>query len=356
MNHPRSPLVQTSAPLPEITPLDRQRLERAWAQLDQKTKPPRSLGRFEALIARYIAVRAEAISATWQPVVVVMAADHGVAAAGVSAYPQAVTVQMLHNFAHGGAAINALCRAANAELMVIDVGTLGPTPAGVRDERVRAGSRNFDVEPALELQEVYKAFDVGLRVASELHARGTTLVALGEMGIGNTTVASALTSVFTGHDPSEVVGRGTGISDASLAQKREVVARALRQHEPDRNKPWEVLAKVGGLEVIALAGVCIGAASLGLPVLLDGFITGSAALAAQALCPNVTDYLFAAHRSSEPGHDFALQQLGLEPLLSWDLRLGEGSGAALCLPMFKAAIHLWHEMATFASAGVSTAS
>jgi nicotinate-nucleotide--dimethylbenzimidazole phosphoribosyltransferase len=356
MNPPRSSTVHTAAALPNVEPLDQERLARAWAELDQKTKPPRSLGRFEALIARYIAVRAEAISATWQPVVVVMASDHGVANSAVSAYPQAVTVQMLHNFARGGAAINALCRAAGAELVVVDVGTLGPTPAGVRDQRVRAGSRNFELEPALDQSEVRQAFEVGLALASELHARGTTLVALGEMGIGNTTVASALTAVFAGKDPSDVVGRGTGVSDEGLAKKCEVVARALRLHEPDRTRPWDVLAKVGGLEVIALAGLCVGSASLGLPVLLDGFITGSAALAAQALCPNVTDYLFAAHRSSEPGHDFALQQLGLEPLLSWDLRLGEGSGAALCLPMFKAAIHLWHEMATFASAGVSTAS
>jgi nicotinate-nucleotide--dimethylbenzimidazole phosphoribosyltransferase len=341
--------------LPPIAPLDSELLERAWAELDQKTKPPRSLGKLEALAARYVALRGARISMPWQPVMVVMAADHGVTEAGVSAYPQTVTVQMLHNFARGGAAINALCRAADAELIVVDVGTLGPTPPGVRDQRVRAGSRNFAQHAALTVPEVERAFVVGQELASELHERGVTLVALGEMGIGNTTVATALTSVFTRRDVDDLVGRGTGIDDAGLARKRAVVRAALRLHEPDPASPWQTLACVGGLEVAALAGLCIGSAAHGLPVLLDGFITGSAALAAQAICPTVTDYLFAAHRSSEPGHDFALQKLGLDPLLSWELRLGEGSGAALCLPTFKAVIHLWHEMATFASAGVSTA-
>ncbi|HEX2731223.1 MAG TPA: nicotinate-nucleotide--dimethylbenzimidazole phosphoribosyltransferase [Polyangiaceae bacterium] len=341
--------------LPEVQPVNLDHLAKAWAQLDQKTKPPRSLGKLEELAARYVALRGAKIGLAWRPSVVVFAADHGVAAEGVSAYPQSVTEQMLANFAAGGAAINALCRAANAELQVVDVGTLGATPKGVLARKIRSGSRNFTEEPALTLDEVQAAIRVGLEIADELEGKGVSAVGLGEMGIANTTAASALTSVFTRHPVRDVVGRGTGIDDVTLARKCAVVERALAHHNPNPERPLEVLACVGGLEIAALTGLCLGAAAHGIPVILDGFITTSAALAARALCPAIASHLIASHRSVEPGHAIALGHLHLEPLLQLEMRLGEGSGAALALPLVAAAIHIWRDMATFESAGVSRA-
>jgi nicotinate-nucleotide--dimethylbenzimidazole phosphoribosyltransferase len=345
-----------SAPfaLPQVEGVDPALLAQAWSQLDAKTKPPRSLGRLEDVAARYAALHGLRLPDTWRPCIVVMAADHGVASAGISAYPQVVTSQMLHNFANGGAAINALCRAADAELCVVNVGTLGDTPAGVLDRRVRAGSRNLLEENALSQAEVEQALQVGLELARELCARGVNLVGLGEMGIGNTTIAALLTAVFTGHPAAELVGRGTGIDDGALLRKQHVVQRALQLHQPDPKAPLEVLAQLGGLEIVALCGLTLGCAAQRVPVLLDGYITTAAALAAQALQPRVCDYLFASHRGAEPGHQVALKHLGLTPLIELDLRLGEGSGAALCLPLIKAASRIYSEMATFASAGVST--
>jgi nicotinate-nucleotide--dimethylbenzimidazole phosphoribosyltransferase len=336
--------------VPDVVSVAAEQMKSVWATLDSKTKPPRSLGRLEEVAARW----ATLVGAPPQATVVVMAADHGIAAEGVSAYPQQVTGQMLSNFAAGGAAINALCAAANADLVVVDVGTLGETPAGVRNRKVRAGSANFVNQDALTTRDVKQAFFVGVEVARELGAKGVNLVGLGEMGIANTTVASALSAVFTGEALDVLVGRGTGIDDAALQHKHATIARALAFHVPDPKKPWRVLEQVGGLELVGLCGLAIGCASQRIPVVMDGFITGAAMLAARAIRPNVVDYLFASHLSVEPGHRVVLRALGLAPLLDLDLRLGEGSGAALSLPMFGAAHRVYCDMATFESAGVSS--
>jgi len=339
--------------LPNVTPIAAESLERAWAQLDTKTKPPRSLGQLEELAARYSAVRRNLKPPTPKAAIVVMAADHGIAEEGVSAYPQQVTAQMIANFTAGGAAINALCRSCGAELIVADLGSLSSPPKGVRDHRVRAGSRNALREEALTLDEVTSAIRVGLGIAAELAERSINVVGLGEMGIGNTTVASMLSATFCKRSVSELVGRGTGVDDLGLQRKRNVAREALAKHRPDPNDPLDVLCKIGGLEIAGLVGLAIGAASKGMAVVLDGFITTAAALVARALRPSLTDYLFASHRSVEPGHVVLLQELGLKPLLQLDLRLGEGSGAALSLPLFDAATRVLTEMATFESAGVS---
>lgn len=376
--------------LPRVPLVNPQASERLWQILDTKTKPPRSLGRLEELAARYGALRLTPDQAVTLPVsgrkpvrlgyraaVVVAAADHGVIDEGVSAYPQSVTEQMLLNFEAGGAAINALCKAAGAELIVVDVGTkrlLPQTAAGpkegepattrvaaemspVRDWRVRAGSANMARGNALELDDVEQAINLGLNMALELDRCGNTVVALGEMGIGNTTVASVLTAAFCGvTEPAEIgklVGRGTGVDDAGLIRKCVAVERTLSLHKPDPSQPWQVLTQVGGLEIVFLAGLAIGAAAQRMAVVLDGFISTSAALVANALCPDVKQYLFASHRSVEPGHQLALKHLGLEPYLDLQMRLGEGSGAALALPLFAAATAIVNDMATFESAGVS---
>ncbi len=338
--------------LPSVPPVDAARLQAAWLVLDNKTKPPRSLGQLEALAARYVAVRGEHVHSP-RCCVVVMAADHGVAAQGVSAYPQAVTAQMLGNFAAGGAAINALCENAGSELLVLDVGTIGATPPGVRDVKVRQSSRDFTREAALTPEEVSRALSVGLHVADELEAKGIDVVGLGEMGIANTTVASATCAALLGVPAERVVGRGTGVDDAGVRRKIATVEAALKRHESALANPLHVLERVGGLEIAALCGLILGAAAKGQLVVLDGFITSAAALVAHALRPQVVEYCVAAHQSVEPGHALVLDRLGLSPLLKLDLRLGEGSGAALSLPLVTAAHAVYRDMATFESAGVS---
>jgi nicotinate-nucleotide--dimethylbenzimidazole phosphoribosyltransferase len=386
---PSGPPASRDFRFPRIPDVDPLAAEWLWGVLDQKTKPPRSLGRLEELVVRFASLRAtreqgavpqyrvEMVSKT---AVVVAASDHGIAEEGVSAYPQKVTVQMLHNFESGGAAINALCKAAGAELFVVDVGTRRDSdndePGGteqepatkrvalsmnpVRQWRVRAGSGNMTRGFALTLAEVQQAVNLGLNLAVELDHAGITVVGLGEMGIGNSTVASILTAVFCNiSDPTTrtaLVGRGTGVDDAGLERKRSAVERALALHNPNAADPWRVMTQVGGLEVAFLAGVAIGAASRRIAVVLDGFISTAAALVAHAWCPLLAPYLFASHRSVEPGHAVALKHLGLEPYLDLDLRLGEGSGAALMLPLFGAACVIYNEMASFDSAGVSGAS
>ncbi len=379
--------------LPRIPLVNPQAVARLWQVMDSKTKPPRSLGRLEELAVRFGSLRLtpeQAVTAplstrkpvglTYRATVVVAAADHGVIDEGVSAYPQAVTEQMLLNFESGGAAINALCRVAGAELIVVDVGTMRINPndnpstskevepqttrvaaelSPVRDWRIRAGSGNLAQESALALEDVEQAVNLGLNMAAELDRCGNTVVALGEMGIGNTTVASVLTAVFCGvHDDVELeqlVGRGTGVDDAGLMRKRNAVKRAMQLHKPDKHQPWRVMTQVGGLEVAFLAGLAIGAAAHRMAVVLDGFISTAAALFANALNPDVKQYLFASHRSVESGHQRALRHLELEPYFDLQLRLGEGSGAALVLPLFAAATAIVNDMATFDSAGVSEA-
>jgi nicotinate-nucleotide--dimethylbenzimidazole phosphoribosyltransferase len=303
--------------------------------LDAKTKPRGSLGRLEELAIRIAAITGELDPRPLSPVIVVAAGDHGVAAEGVSAYPQEVTRQMLANFAGGGAAVSVLAREAGATVDVVDVGVGRPTG-------------NIAVGPAMARDEAESLVERGRR-----HAAPGRVVALGEMGIGNSTVASALTARLVGASAEAVCGRGTGLDDAGVARKADVVRRALAANAA--TEPMDVLAALGGRELAYLAGVAIGAAGEGKVVLLDGFISSTAALVAARLEPSARESMIAAHRSPEPGHALVLDALGLEPLLDLGLRLGEGSGAALVLPLLQAAVAILADMATFESAGVTDA-
>ncbi len=327
----------------------------ALARQDQLTKPRGSLGRLELLGVQLAGIQRRVTPVIRDPLVVVAAGDHGIAAEGVSAFPQEVTGQMILNFVAGGAAINVLARSAGARLMVLDAGSRAEIDEqpGLRVRRIRPGTGNFAREPAMTRAEALAAIAFGLEVASEEAANGTDLIAVGEMGIANTTAASAVVAAFTGRPVVEVTGRGTGVDDAAWRHKCEVIAAALELHAVDLDDPLSVLMAVGGLEIAALAGVIVGAASAGVPVLLDGFITGAAALTAYHLAPAVRPYMIAAHRSVEPGHRIVLETLGLEPLFDLGLRLGEGSGAALAIPMVRSAAAILTEMATFESASVS---
>jgi nicotinate-nucleotide--dimethylbenzimidazole phosphoribosyltransferase len=276
----------------------------------------------------------------------------------VTPWPQEVTAQMVGNFLAGGAAVNVLARQVGASVTVVDVGIATPlpeldAPSGLRRHPVRPGSRDFTEGPALERSEVLEALQVGAQVAADLVAEGARCLLPGDMGIANTTPSAALVAVFTGTDPAEVTGRGTGVDDATLARKIDVVRRGLERNRPDRADPIGVLAAVGGLEHAALTGFLLGAAAARVPVVLDGVTTGAAALAAAALAPAARDGWFAGHRSVEPGATATLHALDLLPLLDLDLRLGEGSGALLALPLVEAAARLLGEMATFDAAGVS---
>jgi nicotinate-nucleotide--dimethylbenzimidazole phosphoribosyltransferase len=324
--------------------------------LDAKAKPRGSLGRLEDLACRVAAIRGTPRPGQLTPAVVVCAADHGVAEEGVSAYPQEVTGQMLRAFTTGGAAVCVLARAAGARLVVVDVGVREPVggPA-VLDRRVRAGTANIAHGPAMTRAEAERAVAVGIELAGELVEHGIGLVALGEMGIANTTAASALTAALLGSDPRAVCGRGTGLDEAGIRRKADVVRRALEANRVSADDPLGALAGVGGLEIAALAGVVLGCAARRTPVLVDGFITAAAALAAVCIEGRCAGALIAAHRSPEPGHRRILHRLGLDPLLELDMRLGEGSGATLALPLVAAALALLADMATFDGAGVTDA-
>jgi nicotinate-nucleotide--dimethylbenzimidazole phosphoribosyltransferase len=340
--------------LARIAPPDPEIARRTQALLDGKTKPRRSLGRLEDLACRVAAARGVAVPEAPVKAVVVMAADHGVTAEGVSAYPSEVTWQMVANFVRGGAAINVLARQAGAEVVVVDLGVKAPVDLpGVRAARIGPGTGNLAREPAMSRAQAVAALEVGIGIAEELAARGVTLIATGEMGIGNTTPATALAAHFTGASPEEVVGRGTGIDDAGLRRKLDAIRRGLALHGPAIAEPLDALARLGGFEIAGLAGLVLGAASRRVPVLVDGFISGAAALAAVRLAPAAAGYLLASHRSVEPGHERIHQALDLRPLLDLELRLGEGTGAALAMHLVEAAIRILREMATFADAGVS---
>jgi nicotinate-nucleotide--dimethylbenzimidazole phosphoribosyltransferase len=318
---------------------------------DAKTKPRGSLGRLEELGVRLAGIRGF-VPSSLDAAIVVAAADHGVAAEGVSAYPSEVTAQMLLNFAAGGAAINVLARQAGARLVVVDAGVAPPVAAdGVRPLRLGAGTASFTAGPAMTEEQARRGLDAGAALAASLGP--VDVVGLGEMGIGNTTSASAVTAALLAVDPEQVCGRGTGIDDAGLVRKVDVVRRGLAAN-PLR-EPLAVLAGLGGFELAVLAGVVLGCRRERIAVLLDGFITTAAALVAVRLEPAAADSLIASHRSPEPGHALLLRALGQEPLLDLSLRLGEGTGAALALPLLRSAVAILAEMATFADAGVTDA-
>ena len=319
------------------------------------TKPRGSLGRLEASGVRLAAIAGHSPPPVPEPAVVaVFAADHGVVAEGVTPWPQEVTAQMAANVAAGGAAVSVLARHAGAAVVVVDVGVASELPptGGLWRLKVRAGTGNLAVEEAMTTDEASRALDAGAAAAARLVAGGARCLLTGDMGIGNTTASAAVVAGLTGRPPAEVTGRGTGIDDATLARKVAVVERALARTGA-RPGPLELLASAGGLEIGALAGYVVGAAAARVPVVVDGLIAAAGALVAAALVPGAVEFCFAGHRSTEPGASAALRHLGLDPLLDLDLRLGEGTGACLALPVLQAAAKVLREMATFDSAGVS---
>lgn len=352
----------TLSAIAELGALDQEAMAGARDHLDGLTKPPGSLGRLEELTVALAGITGRSGPSMARRAIVVAAGDHGVARRGVSAYPSDVTAQMIANFVGGGAAINVLAEGAGASLTVVDVGVAGqiaaPLSGGERGgrlirARIRPGTADMTQGPAMTRAEALGSIDVGLEIVADLRASGVELVGIGDMGIGNTTAASAIVAVLTGRTPAAVTGRGTGIDDATYGRKVAVIERAIARNAPDPTDPVGVLATVGGLEIGALVGVILGAVAGRMPLVLDGFITGAAALLAAGLAPRVAERVIAAHRSVEPGHAVVLDRLGLRPLLDLDLRLGEGTGAALAIGLIDAAVRLRDGMATFESAAVS---
>ena len=338
-----------------IQPLDEPAMRSARARQDTLTKPPGSLGRLEELSIQLAGIKADPFPSVERKAVIVMAADHGVASEGVSAYPAEVTAQMVQNFLDGGAAINVLARMAEARVSVVDIGVAVEFGAvsGLIQRKVMCGTRSLAQGPAMTRQEAELALQVGVDVLNEEAAKGLDLVATGDMGIGNTTPSSAIAAVMTGLPVAQVVGRGTGIDDQGLERKIKVIEQALAVNRPDPRDALDVLHKVGGLEIAGLAGVMIAAAGRRIPVVVDGFISTAAAMIAVGLAPGVREYLISAHQSVEVGHRAMLSHLGLTPLLDLNLRLGEGTGAALAFHLIEASTRILREMATFDEAGVS---
>jgi nicotinate-nucleotide--dimethylbenzimidazole phosphoribosyltransferase len=352
---PASLLADTLA---AIGPPDAEAASAARERQERLTKPSGSLGVLEEISVRLAGLAGECPPPVPEPAVVaVFAGDHGVHAQGVTPWPQEVTAQMVANFLAGGAVVNAIAAQAGAEVCVVDVGVatdLAPAP-GLLPRKVMPGTADMTTGPAMTRQQAQRAVEVGIETARDLVAAGNRCLVTGDMGIANTTASAALIAVFTGTPAEEVTGRGTGIDDETWARKTAVVGRALARHQPDQADPLGVLAAVGGLEHAALAGFLLGAAALRVPVVLDGVIACAAALAARAFAPEVVHCLVAGHLSTEPGARRALAELGLRPLLDLDMRLGEGSGAALAVPILQSAARVLRDVATFDSAGVSGA-
>jgi nicotinate-nucleotide--dimethylbenzimidazole phosphoribosyltransferase len=352
-----------AATLRSIRPADRAAADEAARLLDEKTKPPGSLGRLEALACRIAAIRGALPAEPPRPAIVVAAADHGVSEEGVSAYPRSVTAQMLANFAGGGAAVSVLSRQTEARLVIVDAGVIDaePLPDGVRSAVVEGlrGTASIVSGPAMRRQVAVALIEAGIWLADELTGEGIDLIGVGDMGIANTTAASAICAALLPAPPAAVCGPGTGLDPDGVVRKADVVRRALSANDAiridGRADPIDVLATLGGFEIAFLVGTILGAAARRVPILLDGFVTGSAALVAEGLAPSAVDAMIAATRSPEPGHRLVLERLGLQPLLDLGLRLGEGSGAALAIPLVRSAVAIATEMATFEGAGVSRA-
>jgi len=341
-----------------IGPPDVAAIAQARERQDQLTKPTGSLGELEELSVRLAGLAGECPPPMPEPAVIaIFAGDHGVHAQGVTPWPQEVTAQMVANFLASGAVVNAIASQAGAEVCVVDVGVAAELPPalGLLPRKVRAGTADMTTEPAMSREEAERAIEVGIEISRDLVAAGNRCLLTGDMGIANTTASAALVAAFTGSDPADVTGRGTGVDDETWARKVDVVRRALARHRPDPADPVGVLAAVGGLEHAALAGFLLGAAALRVPVVLDGVIACSAALAACAIAPDAVHCMVAGHLSTEPGARRALSTLRLRPLLDLELRLGEGSGAALALPIVQSAVRVLREVATFDGAGVSSA-
>ncbi len=341
-----------------IEPASEEWRARATEHIAQLTMPPRALGRLLDVAEQMVAVARTLTPPTERKAVIVMAGDHGVAEEGVSAFPQEVTGQMVHNFAAGGAGINVLARAVGARVTVVDVGVKSDLTAlvesgGIQGRRVAHGTANMAVGPAMTREQAEQAICVGIEAVLQEHERGLDLLGTGDMGIANTTPSSAVAAVLIGCDVDDVIGRGTGIDDERLAHKGAVIRRALEVNKPDPADAVDVLAKVGGFEIGAIAGMVLAAASLKVPVLVDGFISSAGALVAAGICPDSRHYMIASHCSAEAGHRRVMEALELEPLLDLGFRLGEGTGGAVAMYLVECAVRILTEMATFGEAGVS---
>ncbi len=338
-----------------IKPLDKAAMEEVRARQDTLTKPAGSLGRLEELSIQLAGIQGKARPSAEKKAMIVMAGDHGVVDEKVGNWPREVTAQMVQNFLRGGAGINVLARQVGAKIIFVDMGIasdLKPDPQLIV-RKVGYGTQNMCLGPAMTAEQAVQALETGINIVGEEADKGLDIVGTGDMGIGNTTSSSAIFAAMTGKSASEVTGRGTGLTDEQLAHKIDVIKRALEVNKPDPSQPLDVLAKVGGFEIGGLAGVMLGAAARRIPVVIDGFISGAAALIATALAPEVKDYIIAAHVSAEAGHPAMLEHMGLKPLLNLDMRLGEGTGAALGIFLAEAAARTLNKMATFAEAGVS---
>ncbi len=338
-----------------IKPLDKGVMAQAQARQDMLTKPQGSLGRLEELSIQLAGIQAKPIPQIRHKAIITMAGDHGVVAEKVGNWPQEVTAQMVYNFLGGGAGINVITRQVGTRIIVVDMGVaseLAPNPH-LLSRKVAPGTKNIAIGAAMTEEQAVTAIETGIEIVKDEVAKGLDIVGTGDMGIGNTTPSAAICAVTTGKPVAEVTGRGTGITDEQLTHKVEVITRALAVNHPDPKQPLTVLAKIGGFEIGGLAGEMLGAAAHRIPVVIDGFISGAAALIATALAPELKDYLIAAHLSAESGHRLLLEHLGLKPLLTLDMRLGEGTGAALGIFLVEASARLLAEMSTFAEAEVS---
>ncbi|MCS7287030.1 MAG: nicotinate-nucleotide--dimethylbenzimidazole phosphoribosyltransferase [Anaerolineae bacterium] len=339
----------------QIGPLSENAMLAAKLRQDQLTKPQGSLGRLEELSIQIAGITGNPRPVIHHKAVIVVAGDHGVAAEGVSAYPQEVTAQMVYNFLQGGAAINVLARHVGARVTVVDAGVavdLEPHPA-LKIRKIGYGTGNIARGPAMTHQQALQALEVGIALVEEELSQGLDLVAPGDMGIANTTPAAAIAAAVTGLPPAMVTGRGTGVDGETLAHKVAIVERALQVNKPDPKDGVDLLAKVGGFEIGVITGIILGAAAHRIPIVLDGFISTAGALIAATIAPAVKDYCIAGHNSAEQGHHAMLEYLGLKPLLDLNMRLGEGTGAVLAMSLVEAACKILNEMATFAEAGVS---
>jgi nicotinate-nucleotide--dimethylbenzimidazole phosphoribosyltransferase len=341
--------------LKKIRPLDHSMEAEAQKRLDSLTKPQGSLGRLEELGRRVSCIQGSVPPRLGRKLLLVFAADHGVCEEGVSAYPKEVTAQMTYNFLQGGAAINVLARHYSVDVQVVDIGVDHefPTLPGLRSCKLRRGTSNFSNGPAMTREEVLQSVETGIRLVHEAGSGTLFLLGAGDMGIGNTSSAAAVVCALTGLRTRDVAGRGTGIDAATWEKKIAVIERGLQSNKPDARNPLDVLAKVGGFEIGATAGVILGAAANRIPMVLDGYISGAAALIAIRLSPHVRDFLFASHLSAENGHTSMLKELGLKPLLDLQMRLGEGTGACVAMGLIEAGVKIMREMATFEAAGIT---
>ncbi len=340
-----------------ILPVNGEVMEKTQERLDSLTKPVGSLGVMEYIAKKIAGITNEVKPGLPEKASILMAGDHGVVQEGVSAYPQEVTPQMVMNFINGGAAMSVLTKHVGSELIIVDIGVASDLPEMpfLHKKKVAYGTSNMCKGPAMTREQAVEAIEVGIEVAEDCIKKGKGLISIGEMGIGNTTPSTAIISLYAGKPVEEVVGRGTGVDDGRLKIKIEAINRAIELNQPEVKDPIDVLSKVGGLEIAGMAGIILGASANRVPVVIDGFISGAAAVIATAINPEIKNYLLASHLSEEPGHKAMLDYLDISPMLYMNMRLGEGTGAALATTIIDASLKILNEMSTFAEAGVSEA-